>query len=46
MFTAGGLKVLNRTDMRPEHPKAEDSSDPLYAARSKEVTSLWRLVAA
>ncbi len=46
MFTAGGLKVLNRTDVRPEHPKAEDSSDPLYAARSKEVTSLWRLVAA
>ena len=45
MFTAGGLKVLNRTDMRPEHPKAEDSTDPLYAARSKEVTSLWRLVA-
>lgn len=46
MIKAGGLKVLNRTDMRPEHPKADDSSDPLYAARSKEVTSLWRLVAA
>ncbi|MEY4295612.1 MAG: hypothetical protein RLY82_1300, partial [Pseudomonadota bacterium] len=46
MFEAGGLKVLNRTEVRPEHPKAEDSTDPLYAARSKEVTSLWRLVAA
>ena len=46
MIKAGGLKVLNRTDVHPEHPKAEDSSDPLYAARSKEVTSLWRLVAA
>jgi SAM-dependent methyltransferase len=46
MFTAGGLKVLNRTDIRAEHPKAEDSTDPLYNARSKEVTSLWRLAAA
>jgi SAM-dependent methyltransferase len=46
MIEASGLKVLNRTEVRPEHPKAEDSSDPLYAARSKEVTSLWRLVAA
>jgi SAM-dependent methyltransferase len=46
MIEAGGLKVLNRTEVRPEHPKAEDSTDPLYAARSKEVTSLWRLVAA
>ena len=46
MIEAGGLKVLNRTEVRPEHPKAEDSTDPLYTARSKEVTSLWRLVAA
>lgn len=46
MIGAGGLKVLNRTEVRPEHPKAEDSTDPLYIARSKEVTSLWRLVAA
>jgi SAM-dependent methyltransferase len=46
MIKAGGLKVVNRTDVRPEHPKAEDSTDPLYAARSKEVTSLWRLAAA
>jgi len=46
MIKAGGLRVLNRTDVRPEHPKAEDSSDPLYNARSKEVTSLWRLAAA
>lgn len=46
LIKAGGLKVLNRTDVRPEHPKAEDSTDPLYNARSKEVTSLWRLAAA
>ena len=46
MIEAGGLKVVNCTEVRPEHPKAEDGTDPLYAARSKEVTSLWRLVAA
>ena len=38
-----GLQVLGRTDVRPHHPKAADSSDPLHAARSKELTSLWRL---
>ncbi|MDI9333202.1 MAG: class I SAM-dependent methyltransferase [Cytophagales bacterium] len=45
MMRAGGLKVLNRTDVKPAHPKSEDSTDPLYAARSQEVTSLWRLAA-
>ena len=38
-----GLQVLGRVDIRPRHPKASDESDPLHAARSKEVTSLWRL---
>jgi SAM-dependent methyltransferase len=38
-----GLKVLGRLDARPHHPKAQDASDPLYQARRKEVTSLWRL---
>jgi len=28
------------------HAKAQDSTDPLHAARSAEVTSLWRLGAA
>ena len=37
---------LARHDTRPTHPKAGDPSDPLFAARSKEVTSLWRLGAA
>jgi SAM-dependent methyltransferase len=39
-----GLQVVGRLDARPRHPKAADASDPLHAARSKEVTSLWRLV--
>lgn len=41
-----GLKVLDRLDARPEHPKAFDATDPLHAARALEVTSLWRLAAA
>jgi methylase of polypeptide subunit release factors len=41
-----GLRVVARHDTRPAHPKAGDAADPLYAARSKEVTSLWRLGAA
>jgi len=41
-----GLKVLERHDVRPTHPRAADASDPLHAARAAEVTSLWRLAAA
>lgn len=41
-----GLHVAGRLDIRPRHPKATDPDDPLAAARSREVTSLWRLVAA
>jgi methylase of polypeptide subunit release factors len=40
---AGGLKVIDRLDIRPRHPKASDADDPLHAARAAEVTSLWRL---
>ena len=40
-----GLKVLGRTDARPVHPRAFDKTDPLHAARSAEITSLWRLAA-
>jgi SAM-dependent methyltransferase len=46
LFEAGGLVVRDRLDVRPRHPKASDASDPLAAARSREVTSLWRLGAA
>jgi len=38
-----GLKVLEHHDTKPHHPKAFDKTDALHAARSKEVTSLWRL---
>ena len=43
---AAGLKVVDRIDTRPKHPKAANASDPLYAARKKETTSLWRLQSA
>ena len=43
---AGGLKVLDRSDVQPHHPKVADTEDPLHVARAKEVTSLWRLGAA
>jgi SAM-dependent methyltransferase len=42
-FDAAGLKVLERSDVRPKHPRASDQTDPLHAARAAEVTSLWRL---
>lgn len=38
-----GLKVIERLDIRPKHPKVQDAGDPLHAARAAEVTSLWRL---
>lgn len=40
---AGGLQVVGKLDIRPQHPKAADATDPLHAARAQEVTSLWRL---
>ena len=42
-ITQAGLQVLGRDDIRPTHAKAADKEDPLHAARSAEVTSLWRL---
>lgn len=43
MMDAGGLKVVERLDIKPHHPKSSDTSDALHAARKAEVTSLWRL---
>ncbi len=40
---AAGLKIVERLDAKPRHPKAADESDPLHEARAAEVTSLWRL---
>ena len=37
------LKVVARLDTKPTHQKVFDKADALHAARSKEVTSLWRL---
>jgi SAM-dependent methyltransferase len=42
-FAAANLDVVSRTDVRPVHPRASDSTDPLHAARAAEMTSLWRL---
>ncbi|WP_425575931.1 methyltransferase [Streptomyces axinellae] len=41
-----GLRVTDRLDVRPGHPRAGDRSDPLHAARAAETTSLWRLSSA
>ena len=38
-----GLSVVEKLDIAPKHAKSTDQSDPLYAARVKEVTSLYRL---
>jgi SAM-dependent methyltransferase len=42
-FEGAGLKVVDRIDARPRHPKVSDATDPLHRARKAEVTSLWRL---
>jgi SAM-dependent methyltransferase len=44
LFDAAGLRVVERRDVRPVHPKVADATDALHAARAAEVTSLWRLV--
>jgi methylase of polypeptide subunit release factors len=38
-----GLQVVEKLDIAPKHAKASDQSDPLYEARAKEITSLYRL---
>ncbi|WP_022887175.1 methyltransferase [Glaciibacter superstes] len=43
LFEDAGLTVAQRIDTRPTHRRAYDTTDPLHAARSNEVTSLWRL---
>lgn len=42
-FRTAGLKIVDRSDARPTHPRVADEADPLHAARASEVTSLWRL---
>lgn len=38
-----GLIVVGRLDVRPNHPRVTEATDPLHAARAKEITSLWQL---
>lgn len=40
-----GLRVIDRSDVKPNHPKLSDETDVLHSARVAEVTSLWRLAA-
>jgi SAM-dependent methyltransferase len=42
---AAGLSVAGGLEAAPRHPRSRDRSDPLHQARSREVTSLRRLVA-
>jgi SAM-dependent methyltransferase len=44
LFDEAGLTVAGRRDVTPRHGKVADRTDPLHAARAREVTSLWRLV--
>jgi methylase of polypeptide subunit release factors len=43
MIDKAGLSVIEKTDIRPSHPKASDTTDALHVARAAELTSLWRL---
>ena len=45
-IAAAGLVVLGQSHARPQHARAQDGNDPLHAARSREITTLWRLGAA
>ena len=46
MIAEARLRVIERIDVRPRHPRAADPTDPLHLARKAEVTSLWRVSAA
>ncbi|WP_405160102.1 class I SAM-dependent methyltransferase [Nocardia sp. NBC_01499] len=46
MFDSAGLRVIDKADTSPRHPRAQDATDPLHTARAAEVTSLWRLAVA
>ncbi len=46
LVAAAGLRVAERLEARPTHPRAQDARDPLHAARTAEVTTLRRLVRA
>ncbi|WP_217167812.1 class I SAM-dependent methyltransferase [Streptomyces sp. AC512_CC834] len=41
---AAHLRVADKIDTKPQHPRSKDATDPLHTARSAETTSLWRLI--
>lgn len=43
LIDSAGLRVIDRLETRPRHPKARDEHDPLHAVRAAETTALWRL---
>ncbi|MBL8918937.1 MAG: class I SAM-dependent methyltransferase [Myxococcaceae bacterium] len=45
-IAAAGLVIARRHAAKPRHGKARDRSDPLHAARSREVTTLYELTLA
>ncbi|CAM5309722.1 methyltransferase [Streptomyces griseomycini] len=43
---AAQLRVMDKIDTKPRHPRSKDATDPLHTARNAETTSLWRLAPA
>src|SRR5699024_7769984 len=43
LIDRAGLEVVGKLATPARHPRAKDDRDPLHAARSQEVTTLWRL---
>jgi methylase of polypeptide subunit release factors len=43
LIKEAGLQVIGQLSTSPKHPKANDVTDPFFAARSREKTHLWRL---
>lgn len=42
-ISAAGWHIIDKHDTRPTHNKVQRTHDPLHLARSREITSLWRL---
>ncbi|MFG2732254.1 methyltransferase [Streptomyces canus] len=40
---AASLRVVDKIDTKPRHPRSKNATDPLHPARSAETASLWRL---
>jgi len=45
MINTAGLTIIDKQDIKPQHPRVLDTDDPLHKVRAAEVTSLWRLSA-